>query len=429
MSETDFYTIGAIFLLLVLSFFFSGSETALTAASRSRMHLQAKQGEKRAATVVRLLERKDRLIGAILLGNNLVNILASALATSLLVRLFGDAGVAYATFVMTLLVLIFAEVLPKTYALSHSDAVSLKVAPVMRIIVLVLAPITSTIQAIVRATLRPFGVDLSSSISVEDHEEELRGAIDLHDGEDPEIRHERAMLRSILNLDDAEVGEIMTHRGKVEMLDLDETVESCVEQLLASPYTRLPVYREEQDNITGVLHAKAVLRALHAANGVVADLDLDDLSVEPWFIPENTTLLDQLEAFRQRRAHFAIVVDEYGAFLGVVTLEDILEQIVGEIDDETDDAVPGVRPQADGSYLVDGTVPLRSLERDLEWELSDELASTVAGLVLHEARLIPDPGQIFIFQGYRFEVLRRHRNQITQLRVTPPAPEPEDADA
>lgn len=429
MSETDIYTIGAIFLLLILSFFFSGSETALTAASRSRMHLQAKQGEKRAGTVVRLLERKDRMIGAILLGNNLVNILASALATSLLVRLFGDAGVAYATFVMTLLVLIFAEVLPKTYALSHSDAVSLKVAPVMRVIVLVLAPITSTIQAIVRATLRPFGVDLSSSISVEDHEEELRGAIDLHDGEDPEIRHERAMLRSILNLDDADVGEIMTHRGKVEMLDLDEPVEACVEQLLSSPYTRLPLYREEQDNISGVLHAKAVLRALHAANGVVANLDLDELAVEPWFIPENTTLLDQLEAFRQRRAHFAIVVDEYGAFLGIVTLEDILEQIVGEIDDETDDAVPGVRPQADGSYLVDGTVPLRSLERDLEWELSDELASTVAGLVLHEARLIPEPGQIFIFQGYRFEVLRRQRNQITLLRVTPPEPELEDPDA
>jgi Mg2+/Co2+ transporter CorB len=297
------------------------------------------------------------------------------------------------------------------------------------VIVTVLAPITSTIQAIVRATLRPFGVDLSQSISGADHEEELRGAIDLHDGEDPEIRHERAMLRSILDLDDAEVGEIMTHRGKVEMIDLDEPIEECVDQLLASPYTRLPVYRGDQDDIQGVLHAKAVLRALHAAHGDVAKLDLNDLSVDAWFIPENTNLLDQLQAFRQRRAHFAVVVDEYGAFLGIITLEDILEQIVGEIDDETDiNSVPGVRPQADGSYLVEGTVPLRSLERDLEWDLSDDLASTVAGLVLHEARLIPDPGQIFIFQGYRFEVLRRQRNQITLLRVTPPDPDPEDDD-
>ena len=426
MTDYPIYAGLAILLLLILSFFFSGSETALTATSRSRMHQQAKQGDKNAGTVLKLLERKDRLIGAILLGNNMVNILASALATTVLVSIFGEAGVVYATIGMTALVLIFAEVLPKTYALSHADAVALKVAPVMRWIVFLFAPITATVQSIVRATLRPFGVDLSTSISVEQHEEELRGAIDLHSGEDPDIRHEREMLRSILELDEVEVADIMTHRQKVVTLDLDDPVEDLVEQILGSPYPRLPVYRGDSDDISGVLHAKALLREIHARGGNIKDLDLATLAAPPWFIPDSTTLLDQLQAFRERREHFANVVDEYGAFMGIVTLEDILEQIVGEIDDETDIAVPGVRPQADGSFIVDGAVTLRTLARDLDWDLPDDNAATVAGIVLHEARLIPDPGQTFLFHGFRFEVLRRQRNQITSLRITPPDPNADD---
>ena len=426
MTDYPIYAGLAILLLLILSFFFSGSETALTATSRSRMHQQAKQGDKNAGTVLKLLERKDRLIGAILLGNNMVNILASALATTVLVSIFGEAGVVYATIAMTALVLIFAEVLPKTYALSHADAVALKVAPVMRWIVFLFAPITATVQSIVRATLRPFGVDLSTSISVEQHEEELRGAIELHSGEDPDIRHEREMLRSILELDEVEVADIMTHRQKVVTLDLDDPVEDLVEQILGSPYTRLPVYRGDSDDISGVLHAKALLREIHARGGNIKDLDLATLAAPPWFIPDSTTLLDQLQAFRERREHFANVVDEYGAFMGIVTLEDILEQIVGEIDDETDIAVPGVRPQADGSFIVDGAVTLRTLARDLDWDLPDDNAATVAGIVLHEARLIPDPGQTFLFHGFRFEVLRRQRNQITSLRITPPDPNADD---
>ncbi|NMM44903.1 HlyC/CorC family transporter [Rhodospirillaceae bacterium KN72] len=421
MTENDFYLLAAILLLLVLSFFFSGSETALTATSRSRMHQQAKNGEERATTVLKLLERKDRLIGAILLGNNLVNILASALATTLLIRLFGEAGVVYATLVMTALVLIFAEVLPKTYSLSHADTVALRVAGLMRWIVFIFAPITAAVQSIVRATLKPFGVEISHAISVEQHEEELRGAIDLHSGEDPDIAHERAMLRSILDLDDVEVSDIMTHRRQVVMLDLDEPVADCVEQVLGSPYTRIPVYRGNSDDISGVIHAKALLREIHQRKGSIEDLDLGAIASQPWFIPDSTTLLDQLQAFRERREHFAIVVDEYGAFMGIVTLEDILEQIVGEIDDETDiTTVPGVRPQPDGTYIVEGGVTLRTLARDLDWSLPDDDAATLAGLVLHEARLIPDPGQVFLFHGFRFEVLRRQRNQITLLRVTPP---------
>ena len=228
------------------------------------------------------------------------------------------------------------------------------------------------------------------------------------------------MLRSILELDDVEVSDIMTHRRKVVLVDLNEPVNDCVDKVLSSPYTRIPVYRGNPDDISGVLHAKALLREVHARGGNTEAIDLAILASDPWFIPDTTTLLDQLQAFRERREHFAIVIDEYGDFLGIVTLEDILEQIVGNIDDETDVSVRGVRAQADGSYIVDGSVMLRTLSRDLEWDLPDGDAATIAGLVLHEARLIPDPGQVFMFHGFRFEVLRRQRNQITLIRVTPP---------
>jgi Mg2+/Co2+ transporter CorB len=421
MTETTeiALTIGAILLLLVLSAFFSGSETALTAASRARMHQAARQGNKHADMVLALIAQRDRLIGAILLGNNLVNILASALATSLLLRLVGETGVVYATLLMTMLVLIFSEVLPKTYAIAQSEKMALFVAPTIRLVIIVFSPVVTAVQFIVRITLRTFGIEISHEITTELHEEELRGVIELHEGEDPEIQQERSMLRSILELDDVEVGEIMTHRRNVVMLDVQKDVGENVDAALESPFTRLPVYQGEADNIVGVLHAKSLLREVRARNGNVEDLDLAAVASDPWFIPDSTSLLDQLEAFKKRREHFAVVVDEYGTFMGIVTLEDILEEIVGDIDDETDVSMPGVRPQPDGSYIIDGTVTLRDLNRDLEWELPDDDASTIAGLVLHEARMIPEPGQSFVFHGLRFDILRRQRNQITALKVTP----------
>jgi Mg2+/Co2+ transporter CorB len=255
-------TSGIILVLLVLSAFFSGSETALTAASRPRMHSMAKQGDRRAAIVLALRDRNERLIGGILLGNNLVNILASALATSLLMRMFGEAGVIYATLAMTLLVLVFAEVLPKTWALSHADKMSLAVAPAVRVLVFLLAPVTHTIYVVVRTTLSPFGVVLGAELGREQAEEELRGAIDLHEGLEPETRHERQMMRSILDLDEVEVGEIMTHRRNVSMIDLGSKPEEIVDQVLDSQYTRIPVYRGDQDNVIGVLHTKELLREL-----------------------------------------------------------------------------------------------------------------------------------------------------------------------
>ncbi|UCH75728.1 MAG: HlyC/CorC family transporter [Rhodospirillales bacterium] len=421
MTTNWIITSGAIFLLLIFSGFFSGSETALTAASRHRMHSLAKQGDRRAQTVIDLHSRNERLIGAILLGNNLVNIMASAMATGLLLTLFGEAGVVYATLIVTLLVVVFSEVLPKTWALNHADRTALAVATPVRILVFLLGPVTHAIYVLVRATLRLFGLELGAELGRAEAEEELRGAIDLHEGEEPETRHERQMMHSILDLDEVEVGEIMTHRRTVSMVDLDSKPDEIVDQVLESQFTRIPVYRGDSDNVVGVLHTKELLRELRRQKGDVSKISFDELPSAPWFIPDTTSLLDQLQAFRSRREHFAVVVDEYGSLMGIVTLEDILEEIVGEIEDEHDTPVRGVRPQPDGTYIVDGTVTIRDLNREFDWNLPDEEAATIAGLVLHEARLIPDKGQVFVFYGFRFEVLRRVRNQIASLRLTPPS--------
>lgn len=418
--DSDFaLTIGGIFLLILLSGFFSGSETALTATSQARLSQLARKGNQNATTVVDLKKRGDSLIGAILIGNNIANIFASALATSALISLFGERGVAIATIGMTILVVIFAEVLPKTYAINNADRMALAVAPAIRTLVLVLTPFTWATQTIVRGTLRMFGMSVSAGLGHDEREEELRGLIEMHAGGGEEVEHERAMLRSILDLADVEVSEIMTHRRNISMIDASAPVDDLLEQVLESPYTRLPLYLGDTDNIVGVLHVKALLRSIRAHGGAAPDdLDVVTIGNDPWFIPETTTLLDQLQTFRERREHFAVVVDEYGSVMGVVTLEDILEEIVGDILDEHDVAVPGVRPQPDGSYVINGTVTIRDLNREFEWNLPDEEASTIAGLVLHEARRIPDVGQEFAFHGLRFRILRRQRNQITLLRMT-----------
>ncbi|GHD43901.1 membrane protein [Thalassobaculum fulvum] len=413
-------TVGGIFLLLLLSGFFSGSETALTAASQARLSQLARKGSKGAATVIALKERSDRMIGAILIGNNVVNIFASALATSALIALFGETGVFYATIGMTVVVVIFGEVLPKTFAINRPDQTAVAVSPVIRALVWVLTPISVTVQAMVSGVLRLCGVSVAAGLGHDEREEELRGLIEMHADGGEEVEHERAMLRSILDLADVEVSEIMTHRRNVRMLDADAPLGELLELVLDSPFTRLPLYKGESDNIVGVLHVKALLRAIRAHGGSAPeDLNLVEIANDPWFIPDTTTLLDQLQAFRERREHFALVVDEYGSFMGVVTLEDILEEIVGDILDEHDVAVAGVRVQADGSIVVNGTVTIRDLNREFEWNLPDEEASTIAGLVLHEARRIPEVGQEFVFHGFRFRILRRQRNQITLLRLTP----------
>ncbi|MDA0785438.1 MAG: HlyC/CorC family transporter, partial [Proteobacteria bacterium] len=391
MSDPFTLIVIGIIILLAMSAFFSGSETALTGASRPRMHQLESEGNRRAGTVNLLHARQERLIGGILIGNNIVNILASALATSAMITLFGDAGVAYATVAMTTLVVIFSEVLPKTYAIRHADTVALKVARPIRLIVALLSPLSRAIETVVNIILRLMGEPVSQGEDAA-REQELRGAIRMHADTSIVSAHEGMMLGGVMDLDDVEVGEIMTHRTDVQMVDAGLSASEIVARVLDCPYTRVPLFEDDPDNIIGVIHAKALLREVQNHDGHIDEIDIRAVASEPWFVPESTDCLRQLLEFRDRREHFALVVDEYGALQGVVSLEDIIEEIVGEIDDEHDIPVPGMRRHGDDTFIVDGRVTIRDLNREFDWSLPDAEASTIAGLVLHEARFIPEEG-------------------------------------
>jgi len=290
----------------------------------------------------------------------------------------------------------------------------------VRFVVAVLAPVVSAMQFLVRHTLRLFGVSISDEVEVLSAHEELRGTIELIHKEGGVVKLDRDMLGGVLDLRELTVSDIMVHRTKMDAIDAELPTEKIIDLALKSSHTRLPLWRGEREEIVGILHAKTLLRALRDSKGDVSKIDIMALATPPWFVPDTTTLKDQLNVFLKRKAHFAIVVDEYGEVMGLVTLEDIIEEIVGDITDETDIASIAARPQADGSVIVEGSVPLRDLNRLMDWDLPDEEATTVAGLVLHEAQTIPEAGQSFTFHDYRFEVLRRQRNRLTSIRVTPP---------
>ena len=410
-----------IILLLSVSALFSAAETALTAASRGRMHQLEKDGDKAAGRVNRLLDNRESMIGAILLGYNVINILTSALATEFIGKVVPGAwGVVIATGVMTALVLVFVEVLPKTLAITRPDDMARGLSAFILFFVKILDPIIDAIRWIVRQTLALFGISIDTKADVFAAHEEIRGAIEFHHEEGAVESKDRRMLGAVLDLSGMDVSEVMVHRKAIAMLDADLPPAELISETLDAPFTRLPLYKDDPENIVGVIHAKDLLRAVAAAAGRVDALDVMAVAREPWFIPETTTLKDQLNAFLRAKNHFALVVDEYGALQGLVTLEDILEEIVGEIEDEHDMPVQGVRRQAEGSVIVDGSVSIRDLNRAMDWELPDDDWVTVAGLVIHEAQTIPAPGQTFIFHGHRFQVLKRKRNQITSLKVSPP---------
>jgi Mg2+/Co2+ transporter CorB len=419
MNSEIGYAILSIFCLILVSAFFSGAETGLTATSRARLTEIERRGSKRAAMALKLTELPERLIGALLLGNNLANITASAVATAALIKIFGDSGAVIASAVMTVIILIFAEVMPKTYAIAYPERVALAVAPIMRVIAAVLGPIVLTVGYIVKNTLQLFGVNIDDDAGVLSAHDELRGAIALHHKEDTLVKNDRDMLGGILDLKDLEVADIMVHRTKMITLDGGQPMKDLVSDLLDSPHTRMPVWKDNPDNIIGVLHAKSLFAALQKANGDASKIKLEDVISPAWFVPDTRPLEDQLNAFLRRKVQLAIVVDEYGEVQGLVTLEDILEEIVGDIKDEFDGVATGVRKTRDGSYVVDGTVPIRDLNRSFDWRLPDEEATTVAGLVIHEAQMIPAQGQAFSFHGFRFEVLKKRKQQLTSLKVTP----------
>ncbi|MDE2444604.1 MAG: HlyC/CorC family transporter [Alphaproteobacteria bacterium] len=403
--------------LIIVSAFFSASETGLTTASRARLTELEKRGSKRASMVLKMTALPERLIGALLLGNSLANITASAVATAALVKVFNESGAVIASVVMTVLILIFAEVMPKTYAIAYPDRVAAAVAPVMRIIVAVLAPIVMTVEYIVKKTLMLFGVDTSNVDGILSAHDELRGAIDLHHKEGTFVKKDKDMLGGILDLKDLEVADVMIHRTKMQTIDGSEPIQAIVQQVLKSGNTRLPVWKDDPENFIGVLHAKNLFAAIQQSGGDLSKVKLDDVLTPPWFVPDTRPLNDQLNAFLRRKGHFALVVDEYGEVQGLITLEDIVEEIVGDIKDEFDAVTTGVRKQKDGSYNIEGTVPVRDLNRSFDWSLPDDEVTTIAGLVIHEARMIPDQGQIFNFHGFRFEVLKKRKQQLALINV------------
>ena len=409
----------AIVVLLVLSAFFSGSETALTASTRSRLTGLRMKGKSKAKVAIELLNKKESLIGAILLGNNLVNILASALATSLLIKLFGNTGVAYAVIIMTALIVIFAEILPKSYAIANAEKLALLVSPILKPLVYVLAPITWLMEKIVFSLLNIVGIKHdkdSRSLSVED---EIRGTVNLHHKEGRLFKLDKDMVTGILDLSEITVEDVMVHRRNTFMVNIDDNPEQIIFQVTDSPHTRIPVWKDNNENIIGLIHAKNLLKMLNQKNGKeISREDIKNSLIKTWFVPETTSLKDQLQMHLRRKIKLAMVVDEYGALKGMISLEDIIEEIVGDISDEHDIDLSDVIQAKDGSLTVNGTTEIRNINRNYGWDLPDEEANTISGLIVNESRSFPKKGQTFQFYGFKFEILDVHKNTISKIRIS-----------
>lgn len=424
--DPAFWLIGAaILLLLALSALFAGAETALTAASRSKLRARADKGDRRAAEALAAKEDSENLNGAILVGNTLVKILAASLAAALGLGLSGWSGAALAVLVLALAMLVLAEVLPRSLARLAPEETAGRLARPLALLARILAPVVWAARLTARGLLAPFGIRAGSAGPVFSVQDEIADALAVAESSGAVQKEERDRLLGALDLGERSVEEVMLHRSGIAMIDAGQTAEEVLDLVLKSPHTRLPVYRGERENVIGVIHAKDLLRGVRRAlqeSGPEALRDFDVLStaMPPYFVPETTPLDEQLREFLRRRTHFALVVDEYGSLRGLITLEDILEEIVGEITDEHDmDAVQSLLPGPQGDYLVDGAMTIRDLNRALDWSLPDDEANTVAGLVIHMAQSIPAAGQVFSFHGYRFEVLARRENRITRLRIRP----------
>ena len=426
LDQSFWITIGAVFFLLLVSALFSGSETALTAASRGKLRTHADKGSRGAQKALKITEDTEGLIGSVLLGNNLVNILATSLTTALFTQAFGESGIALATLIMTVLVLIFAEVLPKTYAITNAELAAARVAGFIHLIIRVLSPIVASVRFLVRLILQIFGVKTDPNSHILAVREEIAGAIQLGHSEGIVEKEDRDLILGALDLSDRTVEEIMLHRSNIEMIDSTDEPTKILTQCLESVHTRLPVFLNDPDNIVGVIHAKDLAREMYKVINEKSpninnlnSFDIGHVAMEPYFVPDTTSLDDQMRQFLHRRTHFALVVDEYGSLQGLITLEDILEEIVGEISDEFDPKdTNDIRQSNDGSYILEGSTTIRDLNRANDWSLPDDEANTLAGLVMHEAQMIPTVGQVFRFHGYRFEVIERKANRITSIKVT-----------
>ena len=415
--------LSGIAALMATSGFFSGSETALMATSRAKLHALEEQGKSAATRVGKMLDDPETLLATLLLGNNLVNIAASALATKVMLDIFGSAGLAIATFGMTFLILIFSEVLPKTLAARYPETFSMIVSLPLVGLIKISAPITYFIRGITKALIYMLGLG-NQDESTNFGEDDVKGAIGLGAFHGVLEKSERQMLDSILELDILTVEEVMTHRSKIDSLDINLPLEEMYAQVSNSTHSRLPVWEESPDNIIGILHIKdfyQLIKAHHESEyGGEKTSHIRDIMHPPYFVPEQAVVSDQMLEFRRQRKHMGLVVDEYGDIMGLITLEDILEEIVGEIEDEHDEVLTNYVQEKDGSYIVSGAFPVRDANKEFDWQLPDEDAVTIGGLIVDNAEGIPNVGESIELNSYTLKVLARRKQAVTRVKITPP---------
>ena len=419
MNDASLTTLGStLVLLLFLSAFFSSSETGMMALNRYRLKHLSKTGHRGALRATRLLDRTDQLIGVILIGNNFINILASAIATLIAVRIWGDAGVAIATIALTITILIFSEVTPKTLAALYPERIAFPASYILEPLLRVLYPVVWSLNLITNNLLRLMGVRLRGQTGNEHlSREELRTLV--HESGSMLPSRHQDMLLSILDLEKVTVNDIMVPRNEVVGIDLDDGVGEILRLVRGSQHTRLPVYRGDINNTVGILHLRNVSRLLD--NAEINEATLMQLCSEPYFIPESTPLHIQLFNFQTERRRIGIVVDEYGDVLGIATLEDILEEIVGEFTtDFASSSSQDILPQEDGSTIVDGTTPVRSLNRTLSLDLPTDGPKTLNGLLTGYLESIPESNLCLKLFGLRLETLQIKDNVIRTVRIHPP---------
>lgn len=424
MEDTTLLMGILVLALVFISAYFSLAETALATCSRARIHHLVKEGNKRAIACEELLKQSENAMSTILLCNNAINIMASAITTSVLIKLFGEAGVIYATVIMTILILVFGEIAPKTYALKHAESIILFSAPVVLWLIRIFYPLTKNIQNVIDKTFEIFSSDKNhndrQSKMISDLEE-IRGTIELKHKAGSIVKYDKDMLDSILDLEDTEIGSIMVHRKNMSSIDIDQNFDTILEKALEINHSRIPLWRENEDNVISILNMRKFITLLHNNGGDTSKINLKQITSDPWFVPATNTLRDQLIAFKKKKEKFAIVIDEYGSLMGIVTLEDILEEIVGDIDEKDPHLTKFKIGQfKDGGYKIPGELPIRDINRKLNWNLpdDDENAATLAGLLIARAEKIPEVKEVFEFEGFKFEVLRVARNKILSLKVS-----------
>ncbi len=404
------------FLFLILSAFFSASETAMTAASIPYMQNLSKNNNKTAQLVLKLLSKRERLILISLILNNAVNILGSSYITFLTIRAFGEDSVVYATSLLTILIIIFGEVIPKQLALLNANKLSLIIAYPFQCFIWVLTPLTILVELVVNIFIGR-AKNRHATDANQEFEDELKGFIDMHRGNSAEINEERRMLKSILELDDITVEQVMTHRKNVFQIPTNMPVKRAINKIIESKFSKIPLYDPKlHDKIVGVIHLRNIVEAYHNNQNI----ELKHIAQKPFFVIENTTILKLISSFRTKNEHFAVVVDEYGDFMGIITLEDIIEEIIGDIDENQNnlDAIEGVQEVETGHiYDIFGEVPIRALNRHFEWNLPMDNATTIAGLVIDYAKKIPQVGDFYHIQNVVIHVTEKQRHKITKLRL------------